>query len=153
MKKKRYATPPKDSNFRKHQGKRRPLDVRFWEKVQKSDGCWNWLGASNGRYGRIGTGVGTKAAYAHRVSWELTNGPIPEGMQIDHKCRNTLCVNPDHLRVCTEEENHRFTRQDECGRGHRDRWGTSSRGWSHCLQCHADRERERRAKAKSRSAV
>lgn len=88
-----------------------PLEDRFWPKVDKSDlkGCWVWLGAKRSTgYGVInlgGRGVGL--AQAHRVAWNLLVGPIPEGMMLDHLCHNPVCVNPDHMRVCSNTENSR----------------------------------------------
>jgi HNH endonuclease len=88
---------PADAAFWGHRrGVHRPLVIRFWEKVSKSDGCWEWRGyvARNG-YGRIG--VGRDACDTHRVAWELSNGPIPEGLWVLHRCDNRRCVRPDHL--------------------------------------------------------
>ena len=79
-------------------------DERFWAKVSKGPECWLWLGAPSGPgYGLIRY----KGRYqsAHRVSYEINVGPVAGGMQIDHKCRNMMCVNPDHLRVVTDGEN------------------------------------------------
>lgn len=86
----------------------RPLTLqeRFWAKVNKDapGGCWEWTaGATSKGYGAIGTGGRVKSA--HRFSWELTNGPIPDGMAIDHRCANRRCVNPGHLRVLTVAQN------------------------------------------------
>jgi len=85
----------------------RSLKRRFYEKVRvtPSDpaGCWEWVASFNGRYGQIG--VGAVPLLAHRVSYELHVGPIPDGMHIDHICRNTHCVNPDHLRLATPAQN------------------------------------------------
>jgi hypothetical protein len=85
---------------------RRPLEERFWEKVQKGEGCWAWTGATVYGYGRIGAG-GTygPALMAHRVSWELHNGPIPEGMNVLHRCDNPPCTNPEHLFLGTHADN------------------------------------------------
>ena len=89
----------------------KPLDVRFWEKVQKADGCWLWLGQKLGTgYGVIDVGAGTsyrKVLLAHRVSWELNVGPITPGMFICHHCDNPPCVRPDHLFEGTNGDNMR----------------------------------------------
>ena len=79
---------------------------RFEDKVDKeSDNpCWVWTGASNDQgYGRLQ--VGDRLAYAHRVSYQLFVGDIPEGGQINHECHNEPCVNPDHLYAGTQSEN------------------------------------------------
>lgn len=66
-------------------------------------GCWIWMGGlKTRRYGHI---EGFKSKNAHRVFYELIKGPIPEGLVIDHKCRITSCVNPDHLDAVTQREN------------------------------------------------
>lgn len=71
-------------------------DERFWAKVDKSGTCWLWTGAKLNGYGvfRIDGG----AQIAHRVSYKWAKGEIPEGVQLDHKCHNRSCINPDHLR-------------------------------------------------------
>lgn len=92
-------------------------DARFWEKVDASGDCWEWTAAycgSGNPYGNFRVGSmreGTRRhVKAHRWAWEHLVGPIPEGMFIDHLCYNTLCVNPDHLRVVTHRENMRTAR-------------------------------------------
>ena len=80
-----------------------PVQNRFWTKVHKQDGnqCWLWTGAKNKQgYGTIECN-GTRAA--HRIGYELTYGPIPEGMIVLHTCDNPPCVRPDHLRVGNNE--------------------------------------------------
>lgn len=82
----------------------RTIEERFWEKVHKSPGCWNWVAAFGAEgYGRFG--VGHEAKLSHRVSFELAGGKIPDGMEIDHRCHNRACVNPAHLRVVTSQKN------------------------------------------------
>ncbi len=81
-----------------------PPEPRFWSKVEKTDGCWNWTGTTNRGYGQFNINGGNRI-YAHRFSYELTNGPIPERLTIDHLCRNPSCVNPEHLEVVTMREN------------------------------------------------
>lgn len=85
------------------------LADRFFKRVEKNGegGCWIWIGAVqlNG-YGVIPKGPhGTGNHLAHRASWFLHYGEIPDGLVIDHLCRNKKCVNPFHLRVCTQREN------------------------------------------------
>lgn len=82
------------------------LEDRFWPKVspEPNSGCWLWEGAvhTNG-YGNFY--VDGKYRRAHRVSYEMHKGQIPDGLVIDHLCRNTFCVNPDHLEPVTHGEN------------------------------------------------
>lgn len=81
----------------------RDLQTRFWSKVHKTDGCWYWMaGRTPLGYGVFST-AGSK--FAHRVAYELANGPIPEGLVLDHLCRVPSCVRPDHLEAVTRREN------------------------------------------------
>lgn len=102
----------------------RPLEQRFWPKVQKSDGCWLWIAGGDGStgYGRIREGSKTKPTLlAHRVAWELTFGPIPDDLWVLHKCDTPRCVRPDHLFLGTSGENN----NDMAAKGraaHGERW-------------------------------
>lgn len=102
------------------------LEKRFIDKVNKTNSCWIWVGAI-GRDGYGGFGIGGKRHAAHRVSYELYTGEIPQGLEIDHLCSNKKCVNPSHLEAVTHGENirrhiQRFGRFRErsirCKRGH-----------------------------------
>jgi len=77
---------------------------RFWAKVDKSGECWMWTAASLPKgYGRFG--VNGSVVLAHRFSWQLANGPIPDGMHVDHLCHEPSCVRPSHLRLVTPKQN------------------------------------------------
>lgn len=85
---------------------RRPsLADRFWEKVDKSNDCWRWTGyvGPNG-YGML-TVTGSTPTPAHRVSYALNFGAIPEGFDIDHRCHVKACVNPAHLQAVAHRRN------------------------------------------------
>lgn len=128
---------------------------RFWAKVQKTDDCWLWTagqaGAGYGQFSVRGTHV-----YAHRWSYEQAKGAIPEGLVIDHLCRNRLCVRPSHLEAVTQRTNvlrgETLPAQEvaltHCLRGHEftpENTRITPTGTRACRPCRAAGERARRA--------
>ena len=95
---------------------------------EPNSGCWLWAGAAmmtrSGPYGQWSRVEPGRSRLAHRHFYEEANGPIPAGLEIDHLCRNTLCVNPRHLEPVPHQVNiargkrGRPPRWTHCGQGH-----------------------------------
>lgn len=133
------------------------LPQRFWDKVERitESGCWIWMGAvrttSYGmEYGRFN--FEGKNRYAHRVSYQCLVGPAPEGLHLDHLCRVTCCVNPDHLEPVTNAENvlrgwKARGRKTHCVNGHFLDGVNIWRSGTQCIQCARIRESSTEFKA------
>jgi hypothetical protein len=141
--------------------KPKPPEERFWPKVDKAGPipanrpelgpCWLWTSiktergygyfiANTSRAARTPNG-GQKRVPAHRYAYELVVGPVPEGLELDHLCRNHSCVNPAHLEPVTHQENVRrgmagpMRRRTTCGRCGRPWSSFDKRGWGKCGHC------------------
>lgn len=141
-------------------GQLRPIGDRLWEKVEKTETCWLWTAKKHPRgYGHIWSGGSHgRTLQAHRVAYELLKGPIPEGLTLDHLCRNTSCVNPDHLEPVTMSVNllrgdglpAKNARKTHCHRGHEftaKNTYTRPNGQRQCRICKRAEDRERRGLA------
>lgn len=92
---------------RRTEDERAWLMSRLWRSSQiAEDGCWEWLGSQDALgYGRIRPKGTEIPRLTHRVAWEALNGPVPNGLELDHLCRNPSCWRPDHLEPVTHAEN------------------------------------------------
>lgn len=113
-------------------GRVRTPEERFWEKVDRSggpDACWLWTASQQGGgYGQFWTG--SQLQVAHKYSYELVHGPVPDGMEVDHVwargCTNRHCVNPAHLEAVPQQINNlrsnslsaQNARKTHCKHGH-----------------------------------
>ena len=152
-----------------YQRRQAPLLIRFWRIAKPAIGnlneCWIWPGSKNEKgYGKISAigGRGGKHVYAHRASYEIFIGPIPEGLTIDHVkergCTSKACFNPAHLEIVTQKENvlrsnsitAQEARQTHCKYGHPlsgdNLYIEPKRGARRCRICNKIKSAKRRAK-------
>lgn len=121
---------------------------KFWMglEIGGPTGCWTWLrGKTSDGYGHL-SHYG-RQTYVHRFAYEMLVGPIPEGLQLDHLCRNTSCANPDHLEPVTNRENARRglkAQRTRCAHGHLfDERTIIYRGYRRCRVCRDNRNAAR----------
>lgn len=133
---------------------------RFWSKVEIFDpaGCWPWMAARKDGYGAFSTRT-SKVGRAHLISYQQLVGRVPDGLELDHLCRNRACVNPLHLEPVTHRVNARrgdagayLKIRDRCVHGHEyTEENTYSRagGRRECRACIYERNRKYRARKKA----
>ncbi len=136
----------------KQPGSAAKFPVRFWSKVDRSGSCWLWTACTDrDGYGWINFTWGM--GYAHRIAYEIANGPIPAGMVLDHSCRTPSCVDPAHLEPVSDRVN--ILRgiappavnasKTHCKHGHRFDI-VRSNGRRGCRTCDGNRQRRYRAR-------
>lgn len=126
---------------------------------EPNTGCYLWLAApaDTGKRGYGGIYIGSKRHWAHKVAYELKHGPVPPGLELDHKCDTPACVNPDHLEPVTHQENmaragRRMTHGRACGHALTPENDTRVAGLAcnqRCLMC----RRATLARSRARRAV
>lgn len=143
---------------------RRPLIARIFDKVLLDDGCWNAKVRHDADgYALLRNYDGSDRL--HRGMWEMLRGPIPEGLTIDHLCKNRGCVNPSHMEVVTFAENTRRGEKGDKGRAQREKTHcpqghpleppnlVESAPYRKCKECHRRRTLAQYYKAKARRAA
>lgn len=134
--------------------------ARFWAKVDTTGDCWLWTGATTGKgwHGRFS--VDGRLTMAHRYSWEMANGPVPDGMKVLHRCDVPACVRPIHLFLGMQADNMRDAGRKgrigtgknatHCKRGHPFTEHRAANGRRFCHACYLDRQSVIRARPENR---
>ena len=140
---------------------RMDLPLRVINKIDWSGNCWVWIGANTGGEHPYGvTWDGTRRVKAHRFSYEASGRTIPDGLVIDHLCRNTRCVRPSHLEPVTAAENilrgtapgPRAINTNLCKRGHEytpENTFVRGDGYRECRECMRMRSRAKKARKRA----
>jgi hypothetical protein len=134
---------------------------RLWAKTTLMDGCWvSALGICRDGYSQVR--IAGRKMMAHVVSWEAVNGPVPDGLELDHSCRVRACWNPAHLEAVTHAENMRRgdnweTRKTHCPKGHpydeANTMARRSRPNRICRECNRSRCREQHRRRKTQKVA
>ncbi|GIH63977.1 HNH endonuclease signature motif containing protein [Microbispora siamensis] len=162
MSRKRLAADKRVTRYLRDNTSADPLTIRRFatKVVVLKNGCWKWTGATNARPTKAPRGlfwIGARFQTAYRWAWEALNGPVPDGLELDHYrypddgCIGPLCANPQHVEPVTHRENvlrgsgptAQNARKTACAAGHPfDRVGT--KGGRYCSICKRVRDRARR---------
>ena len=139
---------------------------RFWSKVEKTNTCWLWTGATSAGYGQFKHAEMNATASVHRLAYLSLRGQIPAGQRVLHRCDVPNCVNPEHLFLGTQRDNMRdcsakgrargrFSGATVCGNGLHPLTGANvirrPNGWRRCRACEAARRASRASGATSHS--
>ena len=148
------------------------LPARFWAKVNPNGPipahrpelgpCWMWMASVGGTSGYANFYWLGRNHGAHRTAYEELIGPIPEGLESDHLCRNRACVRPSHIELVTPSENTRRSdlferRKTHCPQGHpytgANLWVVPKTNWRQCRACRKLRQREYQQRRRSHQTV
>jgi len=129
--------------------------ARVTPRLNMEGECWVWTGAKSDGYGQVRLKGNARSGYVHRLVYEHYRGPVPDGLQIDHLCRNRACANPSHLEPVTQRENllrgatitAAAAARTHCTKGHP--LDGRRKGGRYCLTCSRAWTRDRDAKKKA----